>query len=467
MKFKFLAACALAATLYSCDDTTTGIGQFVIDTDEIISTGKAYSLDTRTVQVDSIYSRSNTAYLGKFTDEFYGEFNADFMAQMNWPEGLELPATMTNITAADLQLFYSSYYGDSLATLRLQVDTLSKPITDDGTNKNLYYSNLDPKVYCDPSAPPFAVKDYAAFTGVGKGDSVSIQLDDSFCHYLFSKYQENNHAQFKDAAAFINNVLKGFYIHTIGGEGSVLYIDDIFLNFIVEYTVKNSAGTADSVVYKKTSLAATKEVFVSTRFKNNNLQRLTEDPGCTYLKTPAGLYTEVTLPVEEMFKDPEHQTDTLNSAMVTFLKYKESGDLPYRTTAPKSLLMLRKDDMKTFFEANRLYDSKTSFISSYSTTTSGYQFNTLNRLISVIFSEIRPEIAQGEAHWTQWKNAHPNWNKVMLIPVSITYDSNDNAIGIENDMSVTSASLYGGTGLDSKPDDKIKLEVIYTNPTRK
>ena len=28
MKLKFLAAIGLAATLYSCDDTTTGVGEF-------------------------------------------------------------------------------------------------------------------------------------------------------------------------------------------------------------------------------------------------------------------------------------------------------------------------------------------------------------------------------------------------------------------------------------------------------
>ena len=31
MKLKFLAAVGLAATLYSCDDTTTGVGEFVAE----------------------------------------------------------------------------------------------------------------------------------------------------------------------------------------------------------------------------------------------------------------------------------------------------------------------------------------------------------------------------------------------------------------------------------------------------
>ena len=34
MKLKFLVALGIAATLYSCDDETTGIGQFVADADD-------------------------------------------------------------------------------------------------------------------------------------------------------------------------------------------------------------------------------------------------------------------------------------------------------------------------------------------------------------------------------------------------------------------------------------------------
>ena len=42
MKLKFLAAIGLAATLYSCDDTTTGVGEFVADADEINCIGSNF-----------------------------------------------------------------------------------------------------------------------------------------------------------------------------------------------------------------------------------------------------------------------------------------------------------------------------------------------------------------------------------------------------------------------------------------
>ena len=46
MKLKFLAAVGLAATLYSCDDTTTGVGEFVADADEITASAQTFEGDS-------------------------------------------------------------------------------------------------------------------------------------------------------------------------------------------------------------------------------------------------------------------------------------------------------------------------------------------------------------------------------------------------------------------------------------
>lgn len=68
MKLKFLAAIGFAAILYSCDDTTTGIGDFVAENDGIEAFSDSYDISTRTILLDSIFSRTSSAYLGKFTD---------------------------------------------------------------------------------------------------------------------------------------------------------------------------------------------------------------------------------------------------------------------------------------------------------------------------------------------------------------------------------------------------------------
>lgn len=405
MKLKFLVALGIAATLYSCDDETTGIGQFVADADMIPAKADSYTIETESYLLDSVYSRSSTAYLGKFTDKDYGTFSSDFLVQINCPENFILPDRIEEIKTAKLGLYYTSYFGDSLASIRVQIDPLTKAIKDDGTNKALYYSNLDPTEYYDKNATPLAIKDYSAYDRTipdsvrnedGYYPNVAIDLGDGFCKNFLEKYNYTEtvngktiHPYFKDSESFINNVLKGFYVHTISGEGSILYISDIYLHLTIAYWTKTSEDK-DTLVHTVVPMSSTKEVFMSTRFKNSGMKELVSDPKCTYLKTPAGLCTEVTLPIEEMYQ--AHKNDTLNSISVSFQKLKDQSNNPFKMGTPSNLLMVRKGEMKDFFENNKVYDNKTTFIATYSSTTNSYDFSKLNRLISYIFSEIRPEI---------------------------------------------------------------------------
>lgn len=482
MKLKFLAALGIAATLYSCDDETTGIGQFVADADMIPAKADSYTIETESYLLDSVYSRSSTAYLGKFTDKDYGTFSSDFLVQINCPENFILPDRIEEIKTAKLGLYYTSYFGDSLASIRVQIDPLTKAIKDDGTNKALYYSNLDPTEYYDKNATPLAIKDYSAYDRTipdsvrnedGYYPNVAIDLGDGFCKNFLEKYNYTEtvngktiHPYFKDSESFINNVLKGFYVHTISGEGSILYISDIYLHLTIAYWTKTSEDK-DTLVHTVVPMSSTKEVFMSTRFKNSGMKELVSDPKCTYLKTPAGLCTEVTLPIEEMYQ--AHKNDTLNSISVSFQKLKDQSNNPFKMGTPSNLLMVRKGEMKDFFENNKVYDNKTTFIATYSSTTNSYDFFKLNRLISYIFSEIRPEIEKGEAEWNKWKSEHQDYNKLLLVPVTTESDSQGNIIGVENDLNVNSAMLMGGKDLNNSSDEsqRIKMSIIYTNPVQK
>lgn len=87
MKLKFLAAVGLAATLYSCDDTTTGVGEFVADADEITASAQTFEATTKTLKYtdlnqNGVFSRTSSAYLGKFTDPDFGTYTTDFITQI-------------------------------------------------------------------------------------------------------------------------------------------------------------------------------------------------------------------------------------------------------------------------------------------------------------------------------------------------------------------------------------------------
>lgn len=484
MKLKFLAAIGLAATLYSCDDTTTGVGEFVADADEITASAQTFEATTKTLKYtdlnpNGVFSRTSSAYLGKFTDPDFGTYTTDFITQINCTEDFEFPERLKDIESTTLELSYASFFGDSLAPMKVRVDVLKEAIDDTGENLGLYYTSYEPEKFYNKNGNPLAEQEYAVRDNSWSDaeiDSIKsangyypplvINLDKkntwnigeeqhtgTFSQYLKAKYDENKN-NFKDAYSFIHNVLPGFYIHNTSGEGSILYIGDIWLRMKVSYYITGSEGQ-DSLVYTSIPFAATNEVFMSTRLNNseNALNKLAEEKEHTYLKTPTGLCTEVELPLQEIYEALGN--DTLNSVSMSFTKYKNvsenSENNPYKMGTPQYLLLIRKNEVNDFFEQRKNYDSKTTFLGSYSSTTNSYSFSQVNRLISQIFSNMRTKEEPAEG-WDKY-------NTMVLIPVKTETDSQGNTIGLSHDLEVNSAKLIGG-----EEGEKIKMEVIYTKP---
>ena len=480
MRLKLLAAIGLAATLYSCDDTTTGIGDFVADTDEITASAQTFEATTKTLKYtdlnpNGVFSRTSNAYLGKFTDPDFGTYTTDFITQINCTEDFEFPETMQDIVSTTLELSYSSFFGDSLAPMRVRVDMLNREIDDDGEDLGLYYTSYNPEDFYNKNEEALAEQDYAVRDNSWTKEEIDsikkangyypplvIDLDkarkakgeETFSAFLKRKYNEDK-KNFKDSYSFIHNVLPGFYVHNTSGEGSILYIGAIWLRMKVSYLIESSSGKVDSLVYTSIPFAATNEVYMSTRLSNSgdNLEKLAAETHNTYLKTPAGLCTEVKLPLKEMYEALGN--DTLNSVSMSFTKYKNisenSANNPYKMGTPKNLLLIRKSEVNDFFEQKQNYDSKTSFLGTYSSTTNSYSFSQVNRLISQIFSDMRTKEEPAEG-WDEY-------NTLVLIPVKTETDSQGNTIGLSHDLEVNSAKLVGG-----KDGEKIKMEVIYTKP---
>jgi hypothetical protein len=64
----------------------------------------------------------------------------------------------------------------------------------------------------------------------------------------------------------------------------------------------------------------------------------------------------------------------------------------------------------------------------------------------------------GKTYMTEadYEAAHPDWNKVLLVPVTTIQDSNKNIVSIRHDLSLNSTRLVGG-------DDKIEIKVISSS----
>ena len=181
----------------------------------------------------------------------------------------------------------------------------------------------------------------------------------------------------------------------------------------------------------------------TTTFINDegSVKRLVDDHTCTYLKTPAGIFTEATLPIDEMLRG--HENDTINTAKIVFRRINNSTDSPYALGPPTTLLMVPKSRMHSFFEKHEVADSKTTFIATLSTSQNSYTFNNISTLIKDLYSRRGTE----------------DWNKVVLIPVVTTYNAQNELTKVVHDMSLKSTRLIGGS---ENTNGDIKISVIYS-----
>lgn len=467
MKIKYLCAGLLAALVYSCDDATEGIGTDLMpEGDRISAHTDSYEFITRSLVVDSVYARTNTAYLGRYTDPQFGAFNADFLAQFTCMDNFKFEETITEITGLSLFLQYSTFFGDSLNAMRMQIDTLSKVIPE--SDLNTFYTNVDPKKYYNPNAKPIALKAYSALgqsvadtTYADTGERTitqTVKLPTRLGQYIYDKYKQDPN-NFKDPAAFIRNVLKGFYVQSTHGDGTILYIRNMVLRLNYDMLLQSSSGKVDSLSSRYYDFAATKEVIQANHFSNDQaVKDLAKDPNHTYLKSPAGIFTEAEFPIEQIYE--AHSRDTLNAVNVAFKRYNEK-DKDFPMSIPSHVLMVRKKDMYSFFEQNKITDNKTSFLSAYNSKNNSYTFSNIAPLITSCIEERKHGIEKvGSA--AQWEAENPDWNKVVLIPVKAEISNSTSGqteiVGISNNLEMSSAMLQGGTN----PKNKLKMQIFYT-----
>ena len=492
MKTRSLAALLLLITiLTACDDTTESIGASLTDNmDHLQITTDTFSITTRSIIADSVLSRNTTGYLGKIKDPETGAYiTGDFMMQFNTLEDYFFP-TKDSIESKDelgnvyvdsceIRLYYDDFYGDSLAAMKLSVYELAKPY-EEGQN---YYSNYDPFEQGYIREDGIVKSKMYALTNMGLSDSlrksssyspnIRIPLNDPYTDkdgktyknygtYILQKYYENPEIT-KNSYNFIHQICPGFYVKIQEGLGSMATIYNSQLNLYFRYRSKYTRDntTKDTTYVGTTTFAGTEEVLQHTHITNDKqtISTLAADNSCTYLKTPAGIFTEMTLPVDEIVYN--HENDTLNTAKITLSRINNNTHGDYTLSTPSTLLIVEKDSMYTFFESSKIADNKLTYLSTFANN--GYTFNNISALIRHM-AEAKEKGLQSNPNWLA---LHPDWNKVVLVPVSteyVTVGQNQVLAKVSHDMSMTSTRLVGGS---ANPNQPIRISVIYSKFSNK
>ncbi len=467
----------VAMSFVACDDTSETLGNTLTSTaDQFTIITDTFEVKTRSIAVDSILAKSQYSYLGHIKDTETGTYvTCNYTTQFAILESLDgttifppldsiISRDAANMVVADscrMQIYFYSSIGDSLNAMKLTAYELAKPIAEG----EKYYTDFNPdeqgfirangirktKAY---TTLDLNLSDSLRSLVVNKTnmESVMIPLNDSYTDkdgktynnygtYLLRKYYENPN-NYKSSYSFAHNVCPGFYIKSTDGIGvmSEVYLTEL----VLFYRYRNGEEFNSSNI-----LSGTEEVLQTTQIINDKagIKKLVEDDKeCTYIKAPAGIYTEVELPVTEIKFG--HENDTISSAKIVFNRLNSPTDDSYIDT-PTHILMLPKDSLYSFFENKNLPDNRYSFIGENSNTYNTYTFNNISPLISAMYEAKKSG------------NVTENWNKVVLVPVSIEKSESSGSstvTGISNEMSLKSTRLIGG---ERNPREPVRITVIY------
>ena len=472
-----------ALTFAACDDTTEGIGGSITNKiDNINISNSAFNVTTKSIVADSVLSRNNTGLIGKMKDPETGNYvKGDYMTQLSVLPTFSVD-TLDYIKQANkgsieadscyLLVSYNASYGDTIAPMKVTAYEMTKPMAEDKE----YYSNYDAfeKGWVNENNQHWSSNYNLSNTSDVKNFKIYLNKKykkdgktyKNYGSYIMQTYAEHPE-YFKTNYKFLHNVCPGFYIKNVGGTGNMAKIWNTELIFY--WTRKktiNKDSTAVSIGYNR--FDGTEEVLQLNKIENDteNLKKLAsqDQEKCTYLKSPAGIFTEVTLPIEDIMKG--HEKDTLNTATISFPRLNNKNeDNPYNFATPSTILMVQKDSLQSFFEKSKLADNRTSYTASYSSTGSyknAYTFQNIANLVSAMYKN---------------KGKGENWNKVVLVPVNVitTTQGYTTVISkINHDMSLASTRLIVGTddpNKDYTTDEKtgkkvasgpIRIKVIYS-----
>lgn len=462
-----------ALTFAACDDTTEEIGGSITNKiDNINISDSAFNVTTKSIVADSVLSRNNTGLIGKMKDPETGNYvKGDYMTQLSVLPTFDVD-TLDYIKQANngsieadscyLLISYNASYGDTIAPMKVTAYEMTEPMAEDQE----YYSNYDAFKEGRVSETNQHWSSNYNLSNTSDVKNFKIYLNKKYTKdgktyknygsYIMQTYAEHPE-YFKTNYKFLHNVCPGFYIKNVGGTGNMAKIWNTELIFYWKKTIKAKDGVTDSTGIGYNRFDGTEEVLQLNKIENDteNLKKLASQEDWTYLKSPAGIFTEVTLPIDDIMKG--HEKDTLNTATISFPRLNNADeDNPYNFATPSTILMVQKDSLQSFFEKSKLADNRTSYTASYSSTgtyKNAYTFQNIANLVSAMYKN---------------KGKGENWNKVVLVPVNVitTTQGYTTVISkINHDMSLASTRLKRGvitTDSNGKETSPIQIKVIYS-----
>ena len=376
-----IAAFLLINVFFACDDDLNSVGDSIQPLgDNVIMGTDSFVVTARTIALDRVFVSSTASLLGKYDDPVFGSIRADYLSEIYIPDSISFEDRAFAVDSVTLSLVSQTYTGDSTATMGLAAYEVTNYL-----EKN-YYSDINPADYCDISTANVLTRSaYSVATTPVSSDgyrTYSFPMDTTLVGHRFLNEWQTRPETFRNSNNF-RDFFKGMYITTNMGSGSLLDVVYTYIIVYYRYNGRNVADTSDSIRTSAVRLTTSPtDVIQMNRIQSTYpAYMLTEGTGSSYIKSPAGLYTELKIPIGKiMARRKEKGYTMMNAAALKILSNAEK-EAETGLSAPSTLLLVNSDSINTFFETKSLPNNKTSLIVSRTTTTNSYSLSNISLLI--------------------------------------------------------------------------------------
>ena len=438
-----IVSCFIALAFASCNDDLNPIGGTIQPPGDGISTATdTLAIAARTISMqDSVYARTINGVLGQYEDDLFGTIKADYLCQFYFPKGGKFQDNLLQIDSVQFVIDFINYTGDTLAPMGLSVYEATKAIPEN------FYTNVDPTKYIGEKPTLLASEAYTIsgtkiISSSTKQRAIIADLGIDFGKRIYNGWKDK---KFTDDVTF-NQFLKGAYVTTNFGSGSLIRVLYTSVDIYYKYNdvLGNHNNTADTTRNALFSLSVTPEVMQLNHIKNKNPEKLFEEgTGAAYLKTPAGVYTEVVFPINKIKQNmASKEFKTINTALFTLKGYTEKeSSAKYELSRPTTLLLINKDSVESFFSQRKLYDGKTTLVGTRGSNNI-YSFGNIASLINT------------------YKNMNLDKDPVFtIIPVEVSTKTDSNGssylTGVFN-------YLQPATSIIRNDEKNMRLELVYS-----
>ena len=453
----FLSLIFIAA----CDDDLSEVGMGVQpDQDQISVYDTTILINSYTVKIDSIYAKSITGYLGEIYDPSYGTLKSGYACQYYPSYGFYIDSIIGNkIDSVKLVFYYNTFWGDSLAPMEVSVYPVVKTL-----EKN-YYTNINPADFCDMQNP-IVRRGYTArnpltsdsLVNLGYYRSVTIPLPNEFGQRFLDEAMKPEPNAFSSVNAF-TEFFPGTYLSTTFGVGSMIAAEYTRLHvyYTRNYTVEDSEGN-DSIIVAMdyADFRVTKEVVQLNSIQNNDDSFLLEsNKDSTFIKSPAGVYTKIVIPIREIAKKIGKRK--FSGIELSVKAYPQNDwefgfDYPGLGAISKSekskLLLINADSIQNFFETQSVADNLTTYATTFNWSEYAYKFNNISNVVQHAI-----------------ENAPEKDLNLLLIPIQTSYMTESTYNGYVDRDYASSYYLSPSAVALKKGGDNLKIRIIASDLT--